>query len=255
SPLPGSPMPAAAPAARQHPAARRSRSPTLVRRGIGDEEVHAVGISALRARPVRTRDHADRPPEPETCEIQRLSENRSFEGAETVQAGYQRHSWSAGLLSGGSPVTCWADPVQAASPHERVRWQASTQGRVRAVGLYEDPCDPEVILGRLPEQERAEFLRQYQEAVLAARDPAGYKRLRQVLHVWSLAVIATSGPSGCSRLGAAAGGGTSPAAVTYRAELSSRALGQLGGLLERRLMLSWPPCPGGSSTSMIRYGR
>lgn len=51
-----------------------------------------------------------------------------------------------------------------------------------------------MILGRLPEQERAEFLRQYQEAVLAARDPAGYKRLRQVLHVWSLAVIATSGP-------------------------------------------------------------
>src|ERR1019366_1673607 len=67
----------------------------------------------------------------------------------------------------------------------------------------------------------------------------------------------SNGPrrGGCSRLGAAAGGGTSPAAVTYRAELSSRALGQLGGLLERRLMLSWPPCPGGSSTSMIRYGR
>jgi hypothetical protein len=58
----------------------------------------------------------------------------------------------------------------------------------------QDPCDPEVILGRLPEQERAEFLRQYRHAVQAARDPAGYKRLRQVLHVWSLAATATSQP-------------------------------------------------------------
>jgi hypothetical protein len=59
---------------------------------------------------------------------------------------------------------------------------------------HQDPRDPEVILGRLPEQERAEFLRQYHEAVQAASDPAGYKRLQQVLHVWSLAVTATSQP-------------------------------------------------------------
>jgi hypothetical protein len=66
---------------------------------------------------------------------------------------------------------------------------------VSAEPVYQDdPCDPEVILGRLPEQERAEFLCQYQEAVDAARDPGGYKRLRQVLHVWSLAVIAISRP-------------------------------------------------------------
>jgi Family of unknown function (DUF6247) len=57
---------------------------------------------------------------------------------------------------------------------------------------HQDPYDPEVILERLPAQERAEFLRQYQEAVEAAHDPAGYKRLRQVLHMWSLAVVATS---------------------------------------------------------------
>lgn len=56
----------------------------------------------------------------------------------------------------------------------------------------EDPDDPEVILRYLPEQERGEFLRQYHEAVDAAHDPAGYRRLRQLLHVWRLTVIATS---------------------------------------------------------------
>lgn len=66
----------------------------------------------------------------------------------------------------------------------------------------EDPRDPEVILERLPEQERGEFLRQYQEAVEAAHDPAGYKRLQQVLHVWSLAVIATNRPGYYDNLGA-----------------------------------------------------
>lgn len=59
---------------------------------------------------------------------------------------------------------------------------------------HQDPRDPEVILERLPEQERAEFLCQYHEAVQAASDPAGYKRLQQVLRVWSLAVTATSQP-------------------------------------------------------------
>jgi hypothetical protein len=36
----------------------------------------------------------------------------------------------------------------------------------------EDPNDPEVILRDLPEQERAEFLRQYHRAVDAAHEPA-----------------------------------------------------------------------------------
>jgi hypothetical protein len=60
--------------------------------------------------------------------------------------------------------------------------------------LAEDPNDPEVILRDLPGQERVEFLRQYHAAVDAAHDPAGYRRLQQLLHVWRLAVIATSQP-------------------------------------------------------------
>lgn len=57
----------------------------------------------------------------------------------------------------------------------------------------EDPLDPQVILRNLPEREQAQFLRQYHEAVDAALDPAGYRRLQQVLRVWSLTAIATSG--------------------------------------------------------------
>ena len=56
----------------------------------------------------------------------------------------------------------------------------------------EDPNDPETILRDLPEQERGQFLRQYHQAVDAAHDPAGYRRLQQLLHVWRLTVIATS---------------------------------------------------------------
>jgi Family of unknown function (DUF6247) len=55
----------------------------------------------------------------------------------------------------------------------------------------EDPNDPQVILGDLPEQERGQFLRQYHKAVDAAHDPAGYRRLQQLLHAWRLTVIAT----------------------------------------------------------------
>ena len=54
----------------------------------------------------------------------------------------------------------------------------------------EDPSDPEVILRDLPERERGQFLRQYHEAVDGAHDPAGYRRLRQLLHAWRLTVIA-----------------------------------------------------------------
>jgi hypothetical protein len=56
----------------------------------------------------------------------------------------------------------------------------------------EDPNDPEVILRDLPERERAEFLRQYHEAVDAAHDPVGYRQLQRLLHAWRLTVIATS---------------------------------------------------------------
>jgi Family of unknown function (DUF6247) len=55
----------------------------------------------------------------------------------------------------------------------------------------EDPNDPAVILRDLPEQERAEFPRQYHAAVDAAHDPADYRQLR-LLHTWRLTAIATS---------------------------------------------------------------
>lgn len=58
----------------------------------------------------------------------------------------------------------------------------------------EDPDDPEVLLRDLPERERAQFLRQYHEAVDAAHDPAGYRQLRRLLHAWRLTVIATRQP-------------------------------------------------------------
>jgi Family of unknown function (DUF6247) len=58
----------------------------------------------------------------------------------------------------------------------------------------EDPEDPRVILRDLPERERDLFLGQYRESVEEARDPAGYARLRRLLHAWSLAVIATNSP-------------------------------------------------------------
>src|SRR5262249_44406413 len=56
----------------------------------------------------------------------------------------------------------------------------------------EDPNDPQVILRDLPEQERAQFLRQYHQAVDGARDPAGYRSLQRLLHTWRLTVIATN---------------------------------------------------------------
>jgi hypothetical protein len=77
----------------------------------------------------------------------------------------------------------------------------------------EDPNDPEIILRDLPEQERGQFLRQYHQAVDAAHDPSGYRRLRQLLHAWRLTVIATS-----------------------QAELSNRVLAQLGDFRRRRSM-------------------
>jgi len=56
----------------------------------------------------------------------------------------------------------------------------------------EDPNDPEVILRDLPERERAEFLRQYHEAVDVDHDPTGCQYLRQLLHAWGLTASAAS---------------------------------------------------------------
>jgi uncharacterized protein DUF6247 len=60
----------------------------------------------------------------------------------------------------------------------------------------EDRRDPLVILRDLPENERVQFLRQYHQAVEQAHDPAAYRRLQRVLHVWSLAV---AGPGRAQR--------------------------------------------------------
>jgi len=70
----------------------------------------------------------------------------------------------------------------------------------------EDPADPLVILRDLPEREREEFLRQYHQAVDAAHDPAGYQRLRRLLHVWSLTTIAAGQPGYYEELAAARAG-------------------------------------------------
>jgi hypothetical protein len=58
----------------------------------------------------------------------------------------------------------------------------------------EDPKDPELILRALPDREREEFLRQYEAAVDQARQVAGYKRLQQLLHAWSLRAAVVNQP-------------------------------------------------------------
>src|SRR5260370_2481352 len=80
----------------------------------------------------------------------------------------------------------------------------------------EDPEDPEVILRDLAERERAQFLRQYHEAVDAAHDPAGYRQLRRRLHAWRLTVTATRQPGYYEELDAVRNGTarTTPAEET-----------------------------------------
>ena len=78
----------------------------------------------------------------------------------------------------------------------------------------EDPSDPLTILKDLPEREREEFLRQYHQAVDAAHDPAGYQRLRRVLHVWSLTAVAAGQPGYYEELAAAQAGTATTVLVT-----------------------------------------
>ena len=73
--------------------------------------------------------------------------------------------------------------------------------------------DPLVILRDLPEREREEFLRQYQ-TVNGAHDPAGYQRMRRLLHVWSLTAIAARQPGYYEELAAARAGTATTAPIT-----------------------------------------
>jgi hypothetical protein len=60
---------------------------------------------------------------------------------------------------------------------------------VSAQPVYEepDPHDPAVILGLLPERERATFRGEYRKrAHAAADDMAGYRDLQAFLHRWAL---------------------------------------------------------------------
>jgi hypothetical protein len=78
----------------------------------------------------------------------------------------------------------------------------------------EDPADPLVILRDLPEREHEEFLRQYHQGVDDAYDPAGYQRLRRLLHVWSLTAVAAGQPGYYEELAAAHGGTATTVPVT-----------------------------------------
>jgi hypothetical protein len=54
---------------------------------------------------------------------------------------------------------------------------------------------------------RAEFVRQYHEAIDATHDPRGYRELLQrLLHAWRLTVIATSQPGYYEELAAVRNG-------------------------------------------------
>lgn len=71
-----------------------------------------------------------------------------------------------------------------------------------------------MILRDLPEPEREEFLRQYHQAVDAAHDPAGFQRLRRLLHVWSRTTIAAAQPGYYEELAAARAGTATTVPVT-----------------------------------------
>jgi Family of unknown function (DUF6247) len=58
----------------------------------------------------------------------------------------------------------------------------------------EDPRDPEHILHTLPEHFRALFLSEYHAAVDAAHEVSGYRKLAELLQLWSLRAAAYSQP-------------------------------------------------------------
>lgn len=58
----------------------------------------------------------------------------------------------------------------------------------------EDPRDPQVLLQRLPEDVHATFLAEYEAAVEAARLPAGYRALQDLLQKWHLLATAYAKP-------------------------------------------------------------
>lgn len=89
--------------------------------------------------------------------------------------------------------------------------------------IEDDPQDPQVILRGLPARERPEFLRQYREAVEAARDDvARYKDLGRLLHRWHMVVIATSRPGYYEAIEAAKTGAGVPLMEALDAELTRR---------------------------------
>jgi hypothetical protein len=63
----------------------------------------------------------------------------------------------------------------------------------------EDPRDPLVILSRLPEDARPAFLTEYRAAVDTARDPVGYRALRDLLQSWSVLAVAYAKPDFAQR--------------------------------------------------------
>ena len=62
------------------------------------------------------------------------------------------------------------------------------------VDYSEDSRDPAVILARLPERARPFFLDEYEAAVDAAHEVAGYRQLQQLLQSWSVRAVAYSRP-------------------------------------------------------------
>jgi hypothetical protein len=72
-----------------------------------------------------------------------------------------------------------------------------------AEAAYDDPDDPVGILGLLPDEYRAQFFDDYNNAVENARRPEGFRALRETLRLWRLRAEAYSRPGYGDRLAAA----------------------------------------------------
>ncbi|GAA3039485.1 DUF6247 family protein [Streptosporangium longisporum] len=89
--------------------------------------------------------------------------------------------------------------------------------------VEDDPHDPQTILRGLPERERPEFLRQYRQALEAARDDmARYQDLGRLLRRWSLVVVAASRPGYYEAIEEAKTGPGVPLGEALEAELARR---------------------------------